>query len=196
VSNEDSSATFSIKFMPYLLYPEMASDGEDKYEWYKRAKYNGSAEQMEKYVKVMQHLGQKEQPPIEFDWHGTVAGTLHAHRIVQYFQEEKGPQVAQKIVASLYKQYFQEQQHPSSKDTLLEACTAAGISEKEALNVIDDDYEGLQDVKMLIQEQAGNGVDSVPTIIFEGRKRDFTLTGAKEIDEYVKTLKLVIKESS
>lgn len=42
---------------------------------------------------------------------------------------------------------------------------------------------------MLIREQAGNGVDSVPYIVVEGKR---TLQGAKA---YVKALDQVIKES-
>jgi predicted DsbA family dithiol-disulfide isomerase len=49
---------------------------------------------------------------------------------------------------------------------------------------------------MAIREQAGNGVDSVPYIVFEGKRRDFTLIGAKEVGEYVKTLEQVVKEAS
>ena len=60
---------------------------------------------------------------------------------------------------------------------------------------IGDEREGLQDVKMLIREQAQNGVDAVPNITFEGRRRDLTLVGAKEVDEYVKTLEQILKES-
>ena len=48
---------------------------------------------------------------------------------------------------------------------------------------------------MLLREQAGNGVDSVPYIVVEGKRRDFTLEGAREVDEYVKTLEQSIKES-
>jgi len=33
-------------------------------------------------------------------------------------------------------------------------------------------------------------------VIIEGKRRDFTLQGAKEVDEYVKTLEQVIKESN
>lgn len=45
---------------------------------------------------------------------------------------------------------------------------------------------------MLIREQAGNGVDSVPYIVVEGKRRGFTLQGAKA---YVKALDQVIRES-
>jgi len=48
---------------------------------------------------------------------------------------------------------------------------------------------------MLIREQAGNGVDAVPYVVIEGKKRDFTLEGAKEVAEYVKVLEQVAKES-
>lgn len=96
---------------------------------------------------------------------------------------------------ALYSQYFENEQHPSSEATLLKATAAAGIPEADAKALIEDEYEGLQDVKMLIREQAGNGIDAVPYIVIEGKRRDFTLQGAKEVPEYVKALEQVIKES-
>lgn len=48
---------------------------------------------------------------------------------------------------------------------------------------------------MLIREQAGNGIDSVPYMVVEGRRRDFTLEGAKEVAEYLKALEQIAKES-
>lgn len=49
---------------------------------------------------------------------------------------------------------------------------------------------------MLIREQASNGIDAVPHIMIEGKRRDVTLEGAKEVEEYVKALQQIIKESS
>ena len=51
------------------------------------------------------------------------------------------------------------------------------------------------EVKSLIREQAGNGVDAVPYLVVEGKRRDLTLQGAKEVGEYVKALEQTIKES-
>ena len=96
---------------------------------------------------------------------------------------------------ALYSQYFEEAQHPSAPETLLRAATTAGVAEGEAKAFVDDKDEGLQDVKMLIRDQSGNGVDSVPYIVIEGRRRDLTLVGAKEVQEYVKALEQVAKES-
>ena len=95
---------------------------------------------------------------------------------------------------ALYSQYFEQAQHPSSPETLLKATKAAGLDEAEAKAFIKDESEGLQDVKMLIGDQARNGIDAVPYIVIEGKRRDFTLEGAKEISEYVKTLEQVAKE--
>ena len=58
-----------------------------------------------------------------------------------------------------------------------------------------DDYEALPETKMLIGEQAMNGVDSVPYIVIEGKKRDFTMQGAKEVEEYLKEMEQVVKEA-
>jgi predicted DsbA family dithiol-disulfide isomerase len=49
---------------------------------------------------------------------------------------------------------------------------------------------------MLIREQAGNGVDSVPYIVFEGKRRDVTLVGAKEVEEYERALETIVRESN
>lgn len=95
---------------------------------------------------------------------------------------------------ALYSQYFENEKHPSSLETLLTATTAADIPEADAKAFIEDEYEGLQDVKMLIREQAGNGVDAVPHVVIEGKRRDITLTGAKEVEEYLKALERVMKE--
>lgn len=146
------------------------------------------------YTTLMSAYGASEG--IKYKFGGTVANTLHAHRLIQHFQEKKGAEVADKIVVSLYRQYFEEEKHPSSEETLLKAATEAGVGEQEAETFIKDESEGMMDVKMLIREQAGNGVDAVPYIIIEGKKRDFTVVGCKEVEDYVKALQQVVKESS
>lgn len=148
---------------------------------------------MKMYITLMTAYG--VSAGINYKFGGTVANTLQAHRVIQYFQEEKGPEVADKLVNSLYKQYFEEEKHPSSKDTLLQACKDAGIGEEEAKKVIDDESEGLMDTKMKIKEQAGNGVDSVPFVMVEGKRRDITIQGANEVEDYVKALQQIVKES-
>ncbi|KAF2239276.1 thioredoxin-like protein [Viridothelium virens] len=193
IRSTNPPVNFTLHFSPYQLYPEASKEGEDKYEWYKRSKYHDSEDRMKMYTTLMSAYGAKEG--IDFKFGGPVANTLDAHRLIQHFQEKSGPECAEKIVNALYKQYFEEERHPSSEDTLLRAALEAEIDEKEARGFISDENEGLMEVKMLIREQASNGVDAVPYIVVEGKRRDFTLEGAKEVEEYIKILEQVIKES-
>lgn len=148
---------------------------------------------MEKYTILMSAYG--VGAGIDFKFHGTVANTMDAHRLIQHYQEEAGPEVADKLVNSLYAQYFTQEKHPSAPDTLLAAALEAGIEREKAEVFIGDEYEGLPETKMLIREQAGNGIDAVPYVVVEGRRRDFTIEGAREVEEYVKEFEKVVKES-
>lgn len=96
---------------------------------------------------------------------------------------------------ALYSQYFENEMHPSQEKTLLAAARDAGVPETSARMVVEDKNDGLRDVQLLIREQIGNSVDSVPNITFEGKKRDLTLVGAKEVAEYTKALEQIAKES-
>jgi predicted DsbA family dithiol-disulfide isomerase len=192
-SDAGKDVTFTVKYFPYQLYPEASKEGEDRYEWYKKSRYGDSADKMKMYTTLMTAYG--VSAGIDFKFGGTVANTMDAHRVIQHFQEEKGPETADKIINSLYSQFFENERHPSTDDTLLKATTDAGVPESEAKPFIVDKAEGLMDTKMLIREQTGNGVDSVPYIVIEGKRRDITLVGAKEVEEYEKALAQIAKES-
>lgn len=190
----DCPVTFKTVYKPYQLYPDASEEGEDKYTWYKKTRYGDSDEKMQKYTTLMSAYGADEG--INFKFGGTVANTTHAHRLVQHYQEKKGSETADKIVNSLYRQYFEEERHPASEETLVRAATEAGIDEAEAKAFVEDKNEGLMEVKMAVRQQAGNQIDAVPYVVIEGKRRDMTLEGAREVDEYVTTLNKVIKESS
>ena len=185
---------FTLKVLPYQLYPDFPTGaGKDKYVWYRDEKYGGSDERMDMYTQLMSSYG--EPVGINFKFGGTIANTLQAHRVVQYFQEQNGTETANKIINALYRMYFEEEKHPSSTETLAAACVEAGVDEEEAKKIVDDESEGLADVKSAIRESSLNGIDSVPHVMIEGRKRDITLVGAKEIEQYVKALQTIAKES-
>ncbi|KAL1647662.1 hypothetical protein SLS61_007292 [Didymella pomorum] len=193
-SNPSSPVTFTLRISPYQLYPDFSTP-VDRHEWYRDSKYDGSEERFQKYAAYMGALGQDEGIAFDFS-SGPFANTFHAHRILQYVQEHHSAEAGVKALESLYEQYFTQRAHPSSPETLRKACLGAGLSEEEAERLVGDEREEAMETKMAIREQAGNGVDSVPYIVFEGKRRDFTLIGAKEVGEYVKTLEQVVKEAS
>jgi predicted DsbA family dithiol-disulfide isomerase len=191
-SHPDARAEFTLRLAPYQLYPQASKEGTDKHAWYVTEKYGGSEEKMEMYTKYMSALGAKEG--IRFDWNGVMANSLDALRILLYVQDTRGADAAARCLDALYRQYFAEQRSPAAEETLVEACRAAGLEGDEAERVVRDGEVGLEEVKEGIRENRGNGVDSVPYVVFEGRKRDFTLVGAKEVADYIKTLEAVAKE--
>ncbi|KAF2030379.1 thioredoxin-like protein [Setomelanomma holmii] len=194
-SNPNSPVTFTLRLAPYQLYPDFSMEGRDKYEWYKKERYNDSPERMQMYIDYMTALGKDDGITFDFSG-GTIANTLHAHRILQYLQNNKPPAHAIRALESLYDSYFSHRAHPASHETLTKACLAAGLSEHEAKALVEDDGEELMETKMAIREQVGNAVDSVPYVVFEGKRRDFTLVGAKSVEDYVKVLGQVEKEAS
>ena len=95
-SDQAKDVNFTIKYYPYQLYPEATKEGEDKYQWYKKSKYGDSEDKMKMYITLMTAYG--VSAGIDFKFGGTVGNTMDAHRVIQHFQEEKGPEVADKIV--------------------------------------------------------------------------------------------------
>lgn len=187
-----SKVSFKVHFLPYQLYPSFGP-AQDKYAWQRDRKYDGSKEKMDMYVEYMSTLG--EASGIKFSFGGDIADTLQAHRVIQYFQENTGAETANRLIDALYKMYFEEEKNPSSRETLVAACVEAGIDGEKARAVVEDESEGSVEVKAALRESVANAIDSVPHIIFEGKKRDLTLVGAKEVHEYVMAMVTIAKES-
>ncbi|KAK2625931.1 hypothetical protein QTJ16_005243 [Diplocarpon rosae] len=136
-SDASSSVTFTIVYHPYQLYPGASHEGEDKYQWYKKSKYGDSEDKMKMYITLMTAYG--VSAGINYKFGGTVANTINTHRVIQHFQASSGPVVSDQLINSLYRQYFEEERHPSSTETLLQACKDAGVDEKEAIEIIEDE---------------------------------------------------------
>lgn len=95
-SHPTAPVTFTLKFASYQLYPDFSQDGEDKYAWYKKEKYNNSEEKMAMYTKYMGALGRAEN--VAFDFQGAIANTLHAHRVLHWIQENKSSEATAKCL--------------------------------------------------------------------------------------------------
>ena len=63
---------------------------------YKKSKYGGSDEQMKKLTTLMTAYGASAGINVKFG--GKIANTIDAHRLIQHYQEEMGPEIADKIV--------------------------------------------------------------------------------------------------
>ena len=71
----------------------------DSLRRYKNSKYQGSEDRMKMHELVWAEKGAHEG--IEYNWQGKVANTLQAHRLLQHYQEKKGPGAADKILSCM-----------------------------------------------------------------------------------------------
>lgn len=85
-----------VKYAPYQLYPNASQEPQSKEDFYKTTPYARDPEAFKKYSTYMALLG--VAVGIDFDFGGYIANTLNAHRLIQYYQEERGPETADKIV--------------------------------------------------------------------------------------------------
>lgn len=185
--------TFAYHYLPYQLHPDFPSTPKDKRTWARQTTHANSATRQAAHEAAMSALG--ADVGLHLSFAGTISNTLPAHRVLRAVQDAAGPDVASVLVAGLFRRYFEEGCDPASHSTLVAACVEAGIGEPEARALVEDEDWGLAETKKLIKQQEMNGVEAVPHVVVEGRRRDITIVGTKTVCEYVKILETVIKES-
>ncbi|KAH7148576.1 thioredoxin-like protein [Dactylonectria macrodidyma] len=190
---QSPSVTFSLHFDPYQPSADLPETIPDRSQWALEHKHNNNPAAQELYQAHMIGLAEPLDAPLAFA--GPTGNTLHAHRVIQLVQESGGATATNRLVDELFRLYFAEGWHPTAHDTLVTACVAAGVSEEQAKVLVTDREKGLRQVKEKIRN-VGMDTDAVPVVTVEGRRRDLTLTGLKEVKDYVKALETIIKESS
>ncbi|KAJ3495560.1 hypothetical protein NLG97_g3311 [Lecanicillium saksenae] len=194
-SEAGQKVSFTLHYEPYQLYPDFP-DTVDKNEWYLANKHMGNEDAQRVFQARMTEMLAPVGVALNFG--GAMGNTLHAHRVIQHFQDPDnggGEERTVKLVEALYARYFTQAKHPAADETLVEACVEAGVDEAEARAFVADKDKGLRDAKNKLRTN-GQDVDAVPVVMFEGKRRDITITGAKEVADYVKAMETIIKESS
>jgi len=197
LAESNSQATsFRLRFAPYQLHPNLPETGTDKRAWYVENRF-GSEERMRAYSAVMSAYGRAAG--IEYKFGGQIANSLNSLRAVMWVQDQLGEggdqQKAQLVLESLYRQYFEEEKSLADRETIWNALAHAGVSDSEATAFLADETLHMASTMAEIRGQEANGIDAVPFITMEGKKRDLHLEGAKEVEQYVKALETIAKEN-
>uniref|UniRef100_A0A0B7K8H5 DSBA-like thioredoxin domain-containing protein n=1 Tax=Bionectria ochroleuca TaxID=29856 RepID=A0A0B7K8H5_BIOOC len=191
-SQASPDVTFTVRYDSFQLHPDLPQT-VDKQEWYLRNMHMDNTDAQKLY---QAHMSDQFTPlGITLNFDGTIGNTFQAHRVIQYFQEEKGPETASRLVDGLFMRYLTEAKNPTNEETLVESCVEASIDREEATAVVRDQSKKEAEVKRGMRDVARD-IDSVPSVRFEGRRRDITIRGAKEVPDYIKTLETIIKDSS
>ncbi|KAL8327849.1 hypothetical protein RB597_003933 [Gaeumannomyces tritici] len=177
---------FTVRFLPYQLHPDLPPHNQDRWAWLRDSEFAGSEELITaaqaRLTAAAGRHNDDDDDGLALGLAGAVANTLEAHRVLHCAQEERGPAAAGLLVDALFRRYFADGAGPADQGVLVAACVEAGMSETEAKAlVVEEDRggggRGLAEVRRAVAEQRINGVDSVPTVLLEGRKRDITLVG-------------------
>jgi predicted DsbA family dithiol-disulfide isomerase len=91
-----NAVSFTVQYKPYQLYPDASKEGQSKQEWFKKSRYGDTQLKMKTYEAIMTAYG--NSAGIKYKFGGTIANTMNAHRVIQHFQEEKGPETADKMI--------------------------------------------------------------------------------------------------
>ncbi|KAI5462443.1 hypothetical protein BGZ63DRAFT_423698 [Mariannaea sp. PMI_226] len=189
---DSSSVEFAVRFVPFQESPDFPATVDDRFERALEHQHGNNREAQRLFQTYMASLAEPLGVPMNFV--GPTGNTFNAHRIIQTVQQRRGSDEANRLVDALFRLYFGEGKHPAADGSLVEACVEAGIPEEEARKLVSDGDEGAAEVKEEIR-RVSMDTDAVPVIQMEGKRRDLTLTGLKEVAAYVKALETIIKES-
>ncbi|KAJ4261165.1 DSBA domain-containing protein [Fusarium falciforme] len=192
-SSSSSTISFTLHFSPFQPSPNREATIPDRAAHALHHKHNDNATAQQLFQAHMLSLAEPLNVPLGFT--GPTGNSFPAHRVIQQVQEVYGTDTTNKLVDAIFRLYFAEGRHPGEDEMLIEACVEAGVDEKEAKSLVEDKEKGERDTKEKIRS-IGMDIDSVPTVIIEGRRRDLTLTGLKEVAEYVKAFGTITKEST
>uniref|UniRef100_A0A8H7NFX5 DSBA-like thioredoxin domain-containing protein n=1 Tax=Bionectria ochroleuca TaxID=29856 RepID=A0A8H7NFX5_BIOOC len=175
-SQASPDVTFTVRYDSFQLHPDLPQT-VDKQEWYLRNMHMDNTDAQKLY---QAHMSDQFTPlGITLNFDGTIGNTFQAHRVIQYFQEEKGPETASRLVDGLFMRYLTEAKNPTNEETLVESCVEAGIDREGATAVVRDQSKKEAEVKRGMRDVARD-IDSVPSVRFEGRRRDITIRGPRK----------------
>lgn len=175
----------TITLHPFELNPQMGPDGENIVE-YLGKKYGRTPEQIEETQAMIRERGASVGFP--FGQRIRTYNTFDAHRLLHWAGIE-GKQLPLKL--ALLSAYHTDGKNPGDRDVLVEAAQSVGLDAAKARAVLD---EGLyaDEVRAEEREYQAMGIQSVPSIIFNGR---YLVTGGQPVDAFEKAIRQILAEA-
>ena len=178
------AADATIAMHPFELNPQMGPDGADIVE-YLGEKYGRTPAQIEETQTMIRERGASVGFP--FGPRVRTYNTFDAHRLLHWAGLE-GRQLPLKL--ALLRAYHTDGKNPGDHDVLIEAAQSVGLDAGEARNVLQ---QGLyaDEVRAEEREYQAMGIESVPSIIFNGR---YLVTGGQPVDAFEQAIRQILAE--
>lgn len=170
---------------PFELNPDMGPGGEAIVD-YLGKKYGRTPEQIAETQAMIRERG--ASVGFTFGERNRVYNTFDAHRLLHWAGIE-GKQLPLKL--ALLRAYHGEGKDPSSHDVLVEAAQSVGLDAAKAREVLESgDYA--DEVRAQEQEYQAMGIQSVPSIVFNGR---YLVTGGQPVEAFEQAIRQILAEA-
>lgn len=159
------------RWRPFLLNPEMPSDGMERNTYLTR-KF-GTESRVRRVYGAIGNAGQSVEIDFAFDRIRHTPNSVNSHRLVR-FAERHGKSDA--AVESLFQHYFVNGKNIGEIDVLLKIGAELGLSEPDLTSYLTGD----EDADLIYNENTHahrRGINSVPTFVFCG---SMAISGAHE----------------
>lgn len=150
---------FQVRWLPFMLNPEMPETGRDRRE-HLEAKFGSKEAAAEAHRPILEHA-EKAGVTLNFDKIERTPSSLHAQRLIHWGGVE-GVQTA--VVSALFKAYFVEGRDISDFDVLCDIADSSGLDAGLIARLLKSDA----DREEIVEQDAaarGMGVSAVPTFI-------------------------------
>ena len=174
-----------ITLHPFELNPQMRPEGEDIVE-YLGKKYGRTPGQIAETQAMIRERG--DSVGFEFGPRTRAYNTFDAHRLLHWAGIE-GKQLPLKL--ALLRAYHGDGKDPSDHDVLVEAAQSVGLDATAARDVLQSGRYA-DEVRAEEREYQAMGIQSVPSIIFNGR---YLVTGGQPVEAFEQAIRQILAEA-
>lgn len=176
-----------ISFQPFELNPKMGPEGQNITE-HITEKYGSTPEQSQKNREIIRARGAELGFAFRTDANSRIYNTFDAHRLLHWAALE-GLQLPLK--EALFKAYFSDGGNPSDPVQLAQIAQSVGLDRQRAEAILASD-EFANAVREEEQRWLSRGVNSVPTVVFNGQ---YAVTGGQPVETFVGAIRQIMSEA-
>ncbi len=153
-----------IRFQPFELNPDMPPEGENTFEHVQK-KYGSTPERSAAARQAIKDSGEALGFTFNYGPESRIWNTFDAHRLLHWAGLE-GKQL--ELKQALFKSNFTDQRPTNDAAALADAVREAGLDPARARAILASD-EFAADVRAEEQHWRANGINAVPSVIFNER---------------------------
>jgi predicted DsbA family dithiol-disulfide isomerase len=184
----DGQVSADIHFQPFELNPDMAPEGEDRFEHIQK-KYGSTREQSAKSREMIRERAAAVGYAMSTAEDGRVWNTFDAHRLLHWAGLE-GRQTEMK--KALFEAYFTDLANVSDADVLVRAAEKAGLDGARAREVLTSGAYA-DDVRSDERKWRLAGINSVPAVIVNNR---YLISGGQPPEAFEQALRNIAAETA